>query len=624
MQRLLVKSPSSLHQRSNPVHYRAINRFANIYKPRGADKSPYELKAGDTIHGFSVKKTEEIPVYSMKSFMLEHNETKAKYLHLHCPDPNNCFGIGFKTTPRDNKGGSHVLEKLVLCGSEKYPVRDPFSNMTKRSLNTFMNAWTGADFTCFPFATQNEKDYQNLLSVYLESVFRPTLRYSDFLQEAWHYSFLQEENPESELLINGNIYTQMKGLFQTPDQIFIENLQKNLYPETPYQYCAGGVPESLLKLSYNEVKELHGLLYHPSNSFLYSYGDLDFTQHLQFIHEKYLKTYQPITPETGIPLQPRFDFPVEIKIQSPPDPVAMDPQRQSQFGVSYLCNDVVSDPLTSISLHILSYILFETPESPMYQALLESGLTTGYCAGYGYDMNLREGSFTIGAKNLSADYGEMMQIENVINQTLKNIVKDGLSLDFIESVLHQIEFQAKLPKVDFGVSLLQSLIPLMNHGGDPMSILKINQVMGEIRKKVRKGKYFEGLIKKYLLENKHKVTLIMTPNKNLISDENQKEKKYLSEKASKMNIEHKEKILRDNLELRSQLYEIQDVNILPMIKIDDVPRTLPRVEIRETDLLGTPFLFIPQPTNGITYFRVQIDLRNLPESCRPYLKFFCQ
>ena len=544
MQRLLTKCKSQCCRPTSTSIFPSLKYFSSIYKPRGDDKSPYNLKVGDSVQGFHVKVIEEIPLYSMKAFALEHDKTKAKYLHLHCMDQNNCFAVGFRTTPKDNKGTSHILEKLMLCGSTRYPVRDPFAHMVKRSLNNQMNAWTGTDFTTFLFSTHNQQDFENLMSVYLESVYNPLLDYYDFLNEAWHYEFLREDNPDSELLITGGVYNQMKGYHQTPDNIFIEAIQSNLYNETPYKNCAGGIPKDIALNSYEEIKENHKRLYHPSNSFFYSYGDLDFLDHLKYLENNFLKQFEYQDPQTSVPLQKRENIPLEYKISCPPSSSAIDPRLQSQFAVSYLCNDITQDPITSISLNILSYMLFETPESPFYQALLESGRTTGYCAGYGFDMNTKEASFTIGAKNLSSSYGEMMQINQLIEDTLKKVVDEGFSQDFIESILHQVEFQAKLPKIDFGVSVLQSLIPLLNHGGDPIAFLKINQTMGEIRKRLRKGKYFESLIEKFFINNKHQIRVIMTPDKNFIKDQSENEEKALKEIQKNMNMKEKERIIR--------------------------------------------------------------------------------
>jgi len=538
------KTPSVL-SRTNKWgnHFKAFSTL--VHKPRGENKKPYDIQPNQVIHGFRVTKVEEIPLYSMKVFMLEHEKTKAKYIHLHTPDTNNCFAVLFRTTPSNNKGTPHILEHITLCGSEKYPVRDPFMNMLKRSLNTYMNAWTGSDFTCYPFSTQNEKDFKNLMSVYLESVYKPLLNYHDFLQEGWRYDFERAGDPSSNLVVKGVVYNEMKGVLQTPDNLFVENIHKHAYPDNPYQYCAGGEPKEIPNLSYEELKEFYQRFYHPSNSHFYSYGDMDFTEHLQFVNDNYLKHYNAIDPKTEVPKTKRLSNPIEVKLKSPPDAVAIDPEKQAKLGITFLCNDIVQDPFTSISLHILAYMLFETPNSPLYKALLESGIASGYCPGYGFDMNNKETTFTVGVRNIGHDITDFVEVERVINETLNEVVEQGFDKEFIESVLHQIEVQAKVPKADFGIHLLQSLIPFMNHGGDITYTLKVNEFLNQIRDKVKKGKFFEGLIKQYLLDNKHKIRLIMTPDKDYINEETYQEKVKLKEIEKKLTPAQKEKIIKD-------------------------------------------------------------------------------
>lgn len=381
-------------------------------------------------------KVEDIPLYSMKAFILEHSKTNARYLHLHTPDANNAFAILFRTTPSNDKGVPHILEHTVLCGSEKYKVRDPFMNMLKRSLNTYMNAWTGADYTCYPFSTQNEKDFKNILSVYLEACFKPLLNYHDFLQEGWRYDFSNENDINSDLIIKGIVYNEMKGVMQTPDNIFLENIQKYLYPGSSYEHYSGGLPSEIPTLSYEELKNFYQRFYHPSNAQFYSYGDMDFLEHLKFVNDNYLKSYSLIDPKTEICKVKRFITPADAKFKCPPDAVAIEKDRQARFAISYLCNDITEDPVTSISLHILSYLLFETPNSPLYQALLESGIASGFCPGYGYDMSNKETSFTIGVRNIGHESEDLIEVEKIINETLNNLVKTGFNPEFIESILH--------------------------------------------------------------------------------------------------------------------------------------------------------------------------------------------
>ena len=518
--------------------------------PRGSQE-PYAIKEQDLIHGFKVLKIEDAPLFSAKVFTLEHEVTKAKYFHLHFPDKNNTFAVIFRTSPLNDKGSAHILEHLVLCGSQTYPVRDPFMNMLKRSLNTYMNAWTGADYTCYPFSSQNEKDIQNLMHVYLDTVFRPNLDYLDFLQEGWRYEFANPEDPSSNLIYKGVVFNEMKGVFQSPDTNFLEGLNKNMFKDNAYHFCAGGIPKDIVSLPYEELVDFYKKYYHPSNAKFFSYGDMDFRKHLEIINEKFLKGQNYLEVKSEIPLQNKFSSPVQVEIKSPPEAVAMDPEKQTRFGISYLCNEVVSDPFTAISLNILSYMLFETPNSPFYKSLLEAGIAPGFCPGYGYEMGMKQGTFTIGVSNIKNDTKTFNHIEKIINETLEEVVKTGFDEEFVESVLHQIEVQSKVPKGDFGIGLLQSTLPFINHGGSPLELLRVNENINKIRIQVKKGNYFGGLVQKYLLNNPHRVKIVMNPDLDLIADEDKEEKRFLKAIQDKLTESQKNKIIEDVSEMLS-------------------------------------------------------------------------
>ena len=537
-------SPKSIQTPYKNLHAFPKREFSAIPQPRGDNTAPYEIKTGDVLSGFKVTKIEEIPLYSIKSYLLEHEKTKAQYIHLHAPDPNNCFAVLLRTTPHNDKGTAHILEHIVLCGSEKYPVRDPFMNMLKRSLNTYMNAWTGADFTCYPFSSQNEKDFKNLMDVYVQAVYKPLINHHDFLQEGWRFDFQKEGDPKSDLVFKGVVYNEMKGVMQTPDNLFLENLQKSLYKDNPYHFSSGGLPAQIPNLSYEELKEFYKRFYHPSNSYFYSYGDLDFREHLKFLEDNYLTKYDYLDPKTEIPLQERYKEPVTTHVKSPPDAVAIEPEKQAKLGVSFLCNNVVEEPITSFSLQVLSYMLFDTPSSPFYQTLIESGIASGYCPGYGYDMNNKQGAFTIGVRNVSDKQEHLKEIEEVIDETLKHVSEDGFEREFIESALHQAEIQAKLPKTDFGLTFLQSALSFMNHRGDPLSPLKVDETLKEIRARIDKGGYFEGLVRTHLIENTHRVKLIMTPDEKFAEGEVKSEKETLAKIQKELDEKTSEKIIK--------------------------------------------------------------------------------
>ena len=599
-----------------------LKNFSISSIPRGSS-TPYEFKENDLLHGFKILKIEDIPDYSIKAFTLEHEQTKARYLHLHSPDENNTFAALFRTVPLNDKGAPHILEHFILCGSEKYPVRDPFINMSKRSLNSHMNAWTGADYTSYPFSTQNEKDFNNLLNVYSDVIFKPIMNYYDFLQEGWRFDF-QEDNNKNNLNYRGVVFNEMKGIYQTPDNLFEEYIQKYLFTNSPYRLSSGGQPKEIVKLSYEELKEFYKRHYHPSNASFFSYGDLDFTKTLKYLNEKYLSKYQYQEANTEIPAQQKFDNIQEVKVKSPPEAINPDPKRQTKFALSYLCNDVVDDTFTSISLNILSYLLFETPNSIFYKVLLESGIAEGYCPGYGYDMSTKESTFTIGVRNIESEYRKLMDIEIVINETLFELVDKGFDKDFIESVLHQVEVQAKLPKSDFGINVLQSLTVLLNHKGDSTFLLKISENINKLRRILKKEKYFEGLIKKYLIDNKHKLRLIMTPDNDLILDELEAEKKSLKKIEKILTEEQKNKIIADNKALKKRQEELIDINILPTLNLDDIPKKGQQTKFQTIKIQDIPVSFIEQPTNGLTFFRMKFNIKEAPIFIRPYIRMFCE
>jgi Zn-dependent M16 (insulinase) family peptidase len=623
MFKFLSKVKKSIPKYGNYLGYARRNAFSITNVPRGSDKS-YEYKVDDVVHGFRIKKIEDIHDFSIKAYTLEHEKTHARYLHLHSQDMNNCFSTVFRTVPTNDIGAPHILEHLTLCGSEKYPVRDPFMNMIKRSLNTYMNAWTGADFTSYPFSTQNEKDFYNLLSVYSDVVFKPALNYHDFLQEGWRYDIANEGTPNAELIHKGIVLNEMKGIYQTPDNLFEEYIQKFMFDKSPYGFNSGGHPNSIVKLSYEELKNFYKKFYHPSNAAFFSYGDLDFSKTLKFLNDNYLSKMEAAKIDSEVPLQIPHDTVVEKKVKSPPEAVNLDPKKQSKFALSFLCNNVVDDQFTAISLHILSYLFFETPNSPFYKALLESGITDGFCPGYGYDMTTKESTFTIGVKNVSSDYGELMKIEKVINDTLHEIAHSGFSADFIESVLHQIEVQAKLPKSDFGISILQSVMTTLNHNGDPTYTLKVTENIAKLRKVLKKEKHFENLIQKYLIDNNHKVRLIMTPDNDYISNEADQEKKSMKKMFKEFKEEEVQKITNDNKALKKRQEELQDLNVLPTLNIEDIPKFGERTVFADHNISGVPVHFTEQPTNGLSFLRIKFRLKDAPSFIRPYLRMFCE
>ena len=272
------KFSSSIEPTKNQGSSEVVEHIA-----RGKQRIPYNLKVGDEIHGFKVKGIERIEFFDINAYQLEHMNTGARFLHLDSSDMDNVFAVLFRTPPDDHTGKPHILEHLATCGTEKYPIRDPFFNMIKRSLNTYMNAWTGSDFTMYPFSSQNAKDFNNLLSVYLEMSFFPRLNYQDFRQEGHRLEFKEWNDPTTELEQKGVVYNEMKGAMSSPEDAFVHKINEHLFKKSQYKFNSGGEPKNIPELEYKDLVEFHKKYYHPSNATFLSYGDLDFTKHLEFV-----------------------------------------------------------------------------------------------------------------------------------------------------------------------------------------------------------------------------------------------------------------------------------------------------------------------------------------------------
>ena len=314
---------------------------------RGKLRQNYNLKIGENISNFTLKKIIPFDEFEMKGFILEHNKTGAYYYHLDSIDTNNTFSIHFTTPAFNNTGIFHILEHLTLCGSKKYPVRDPFMNMLKRSLNSYMNAWTGPDFTMYPYAAQNEKDFRNLRDVYTDATFNPKLDYLDFLQEGWRYEFL-DYNMKNTLLYKGVVFNEMKGAMSSQDSYFIQKLQSNLYIESAYKYNSGGEPINIPNLNYNDVITTHNKYYHPSNTRFFSYGDLDFRESLDYLEQNFLQNYDK-SERIFVDKSRRLEKPREIIDFYQPE-MGIGNSDVAKMAISYLCIDNNKDPYETFKL----------------------------------------------------------------------------------------------------------------------------------------------------------------------------------------------------------------------------------------------------------------------------------
>lgn len=580
------------------------------------------------ISGFRVKNIKRFDEFQMTGFILEHEKTGAKYFHIDSSDMNNTFAIHFCTPAFDNTGVFHILEHLSLCGSKKYPVRDPFMNMMKRSLNSYMNAWTGPDYTMYPFAAQNIKDYQNLRDVYLDATYNPNLDYKDYLQEGWRYEFLEPSNRKSGLLYKGIVLNEMKGDMARQDSYFLHKLQSNLFVNSVYNFNSGGDPRFIPTLKYENLVETHKKFYHPSNSKFFSYGDMNFLENLEFLEENLLSKLD------GSNLKGRrFYVPNSIRLEEPKEVIdfyqtelgiGSEADNLAKMAIAYLCDDINQNPYETFKLSILSHLLMEGPNSIMFKRLIESGLAPGYCHGYGLDTSLKEATMTFGVQNIENDYRKFKEVEDAIMNGLKEVSERGFDYKLIEEVLHLIEYDSKKPKDDFGINLLNQSTGFITHSDYPFPMLHMNDFSYKLKKELKEnGQLFQDMIKKYFLSNTHRIKLILRPKLDLISNLNNEEFQSLSRIDDRLTDIEVNKIIQDTESLVKHQSQIQSIDILPCLGLEDIPTSIEPVQFEKLNLVhDIPLSFFDQPTNGLSFIRIKANIKEIPEDLKEYIPLY--
>ncbi len=579
------------------------------------------LAAGDRIRGYVIEKTIELPENKAVFYQLHHPATGARHIHISAPDQENVFSVGFKTVPRDSTGVAHILEHTVLCGSLKYPVRDPFFSMIKRSLNTFMNALTASDWTMYPFSTQNRKDYYNLMSVYLDAAFFPNLDRLSFHQEGHRLEF--ETDPasgKSRLAYKGVVYNEMKGAMSSPDQIMGRSILNALYPDTTYGFNSGGDPKEIPKLTHNTLKAFHQRHYHPSNAYFYTYGDFPLDAHLKFIENAVLNRFDRIDPDTDVDSQPRWNTPRTAAYHYPLDP-AENPEKKAQFCLAWLTPDI-RDAFEVLVLSILEHILLGNPGSPLRKALLDSGLGSNLSDGTGYDADNKDTMFSCGLKDV--DPNEIGRIETLITDTLATLAEQGIDRKLVDSAIHQIEFHQKEitnSPYPYGLKLLMRFSGDWFHGGDPWVALKFDDLIARLFRELEKGPFLEGRLRRYFIDNPHQVRLTLLPDPELTEKERLRAEMELDALARRLSPEDIDHINRDAKALLESQDTEEDLSCLPTLAIADIPPNI-TVVTESGGGVDIPALLYEQPTSGIFYLSCAVDLTALPVDLLPLMPFY--
>lgn len=577
---------------------------------------------GQKYHDFEITAIQDITELQCQLIELVHIPTGAQIIHIANEDPENLFCLSFKTLPATSNGVAHILEHTVLCGSKKFPIKDPFFAMTRRSLNTFMNALTGSDFTCYPAATQVNKDFYNLLNVYLDAVFHPNLNHLSFLQEGHRLEFAVPDDPKTTLEYKGIVFNEMKGAMGAVNARLNEAVNSALFPDLSYGQNSGGDPKDIPTLTYQDLLDFHKKYYHPSRCLFFFYGNMPLAPHLDFIEEHALRGVEKLPPLPAQPLQKRFS---ERKYFTEYYPIHVDESTKDKAIVAFAwltCNILEQEEILALSL--LEALLLDTDASPLKKALLKSG----YCkqvSGY-IDTDLSEVPFTITMRG--CDPENKTKLEDVILSTLSGIVQNGIPLNQIESVLHQLEFHRSEITGDhgpYGLSLfMRSALP-KQHGVCPEAGLKIHSLIEALRKKnLANPRYFCELIQKHLIDNSHSVCVVMIPDPTLSEKEILEERKTLQSINESLTDEQRKKLVEQAAKLSAfqQQQEEIDQEVLPTLTHEDVPKISRDFALRREKIGNLTIFHHPVFTNRILYADLVYDLPKICEADLPLVRLF--
>jgi Zn-dependent M16 (insulinase) family peptidase len=574
----------------------------------------------EEIRGFELLREQDIGEIQTRARLYRHSKTGAELLSLINNDENKVFGITFRTPPKDSTGVPHILEHSVLCGSRKYPVKEPFVEILKGSLQTFLNAFTYPDKTCYPVASQNTKDFYNLVDVYLDAVFYPRITEHIFQQEGWHFEI---EKPDSPLGYKGVVFNEMKGAYSSPDRLLSEYSQQSLFPDTTYGIDSGGDPRVIPSLTYKEFKDFHGRYYHPSNSRIFFYGDDDPDERLR-VANHYLRDFEKLDIDSAVPLQGRFDKPRSFVF-----PFASgkdDPSRsKGMVTVNWLLTETTEIEM-NMALTILGYILMGTPGSPLRKALIDSGLGEDV-TGLGLEGELRQMVFSVGLKGM--DVTKAQDVEALVLQTLADLAREGIEKEAVEAAINSIEFTLRenntgsYPK---GLVLMLRSLSTWLYGGDPLSLLGFEEPLSRIKSRIESDEnFFSEIIESSLLENPHRTRVLLTPDTTLGEREEEDERKRLDGIKNEMTPEELREVI-ENKETLKRMQETPDsreaLASIPTLKLSDLEKKNRTIPLDLFERGDAKILYHDLVTNGIVYVDVGFNLSVLPQDYIQYIPLF--
>lgn len=574
---------------------------------------------------YELVRSERLDDLNSDGVLLRHKKSGARLVLLSNDDENKVFSIGFRTPPYNDTGLQHIIEHTVLCGSRKYPVKDPFVELCKGSLNTFLNAMTYPDKTVYPVASCNMADFKNIMDVYMDAVFYPNIykREEIFMQEGWHYEL---DNAEDELKYNGVVYNEMKGAYSSPDELLSRYTFQSLFPDTTYSCESGGDPEKIPELTREEYLEYHRNFYHPANSYIYLYGDMDMEERLRYLDEQYLSAFDKadvpgIEDESAIGIQKTFERPAYVEHDYA---VTEDEPLEDNAYLSY--NTVVGTSLDAklyLAMQVLDYALVMAPGAGLKQALLDNGIGTDVYSSY--ENSILQPVYSVIARGASAEQNE--EFVRIIKDVLKHMAEEGIDRDTLLAGINVYEFRYR--EADFGqfpkglMYGLQLMDSWLYDDNEPFMHINAGTTFDELKREVNSGSgYFENIIREYLLDNNHASLLVLNPKANLTQSREKQVSDRLAAYKASLTDEQIEDIVKSTAALKKYQEEPssqEELKTIPMLSISDIKKEAAPLHIDENESNGVKVIRHNIFTNRISYILLSFDCRNVRQEDIPYI-----
>lgn len=577
-----------------------------------------DLNIGTELIGYKVSRKEALTEINAVYYELEHLKTGARHIHISMDDAENTFAVAFKTVPKDSSGVAHILEHTALCGSELYPVRDPFFSMIKRSLNTFMNAFTASDWTMYPFATQNRQDFYNLLSVYLDAAFFPKLDELSFKQEGHRVEF----NEKGELEFKGVVYNEMKGAMSSADEVLGRSMMQALYPTSTYSNNSGGDPRDIPKLTYEGLLKFHKMHYHPSNAMFFTYGNFPLKDHLEAINAHVLQRFEKSNADLKIEVQPepRWQEPRQFKYYYALDKDEITPEK-SQVVMAWLTADITNSK-DMLVMEVLNQILLGNAAAPLRKALMDTKLGSALSDYSGFEDENRETFFSCGLKD--TDVKNLPKIKQVIMDTLTKLADEGIPWELVETAIHQIEFHRREISnagYPFGLRLCLWFAGCVLHGGNAVKAIQAKEEIWAITKEAKEERLLERSLRRFFIDNPHCAVITLEPDADMNADFEQYEKGVLQAMQASLTDDERQQIEADAAALEALQDTEEDLSVLPALTKADIPLQVPTVDKNDFDAESNTS-FYHQNTSDITYITAVAGLQQVEPELYPLLPFF--